>query len=58
MKTTKINPVKIAMIVLTMSTGIYFLFATKITVLGIMMAAVMFACSVSFARCARKKTTR
>ena len=54
MKATKINPVKITMIVLTMSTGIYFLFATQIAVLGIMMAAVMFGCSVSFARCARK----
>lgn len=49
MKTTKISPAKIIMIALTMAMGIYFLCATQITVLGIMMAAIMFACAISFA---------
>lgn len=54
MKTIKISPVKIIMIALTMAMGIYFLFATQITILGIMMAAVMFACAISFAICTKK----
>lgn len=56
MKTTKINLAKIAMIALTMTMGIYFLFATQITILGITMTTVMFACAASFARCTRKTT--
>lgn len=56
MKTTKINLAKIAMIALTLTMGIYFLFATQITILGITMTTVMFACAASFARYTRKTT--